>query len=241
MNRKLMVNRRGIVGVIGGVGPLATLDFFSKVLQCTPVNSEAEHLHLLIDNNAAVPDRTQSILGSGPSCAPLLVASALRLQSAGAGVVVMPCNTAHAYEGEIRAALSVPFLSIIEASCDAVARYQPVHAVGVLATNGCLQARLYQESLLARGHTPVFLDDERQSCFMRLVYAAKSGQSADPAIRCAMRELARQLVARGVQAIIAGCTEVPLLLDPDDIEIPLIDSAEALANRCIEWSDSVSR
>lgn len=220
------------VGVIGGLGPLATLDFFERILRRTRATCEQDHLRLIIDNNTKTPDRNAHLRGEGPSPGPTLAASARGLQAAGAEFVVMPCNTAHAWETEIRAAITVPFLSIIDVTTEAVADLRP-EAVGVLAVDACLAMKLYQDALAKAGIRPVLLAPESQRTFMELVYRIKTGDSGDT-VKRAMATLARKLEAQGAEAIIAGCTEVPIVLSADDIEGELVSSTDVLVERTIQ-------
>lgn len=219
------------VGVIGGLGPYATLDFFERVLRKTRAYKESDHLRLIIDNNTKVPDRNAFGRGEGPSPAPALAASAKGLQEAGAEFVVMACNTAHAWEADIRAALSVPFISMIETTTAAVADLAP-QAVGVLAVDACLSANLYQDALKAKGIKPLLLPADSQRTFMELIYRVKSGDTGET-VKRAMATLARRLEAQGAEVIIAGCTEIPLVLTADDIEGELVSSTDALVERTI--------
>ena len=175
-----------VVGVLGGLGPEATHDFFGKVLAATGAASDQEHLHLLIDNNPKVPNRNDAIAGRGPSAGPALAAMATRLEGAGAAFLVMPCNTASYYEPEIRAAISVPFIGIVPEAADRVrSRLGHGDPVGILAAGGCRQARLYETALEARGLVPVPADDEEQAGFMELLYAIKAGRRGEE-VRAAM-------------------------------------------------------
>lgn len=219
------------VGVIGGLGPYATLDFFERVLRRTRTYKESDHLRLIIDNNTKIPDRNAFAQGEGPSPAPALAASAKGLQDAGAEFVVMACNTAHAWEADIRAAITVPFISMIETTTKAVADLRP-EAVGVLAVDACLSANLYQDALKAAGVKPLLLPADSQRTFMELIYRVKSGDTGET-VKRAMATLARRLEAQGAEAIIAGCTEIPLVLTADDIEGELVSSTDALVERTI--------
>ncbi|MEM7800896.1 MAG: amino acid racemase, partial [Chloroflexota bacterium] len=135
-----------VVGVIGGLGPKATLDFYSKVLDKTVANQDQDHLQVIINSNPKIPNRHTSIAGTGPSCIPSLIESARSLERAGADFLVMVCNTAHAYEDVIVSATSIPFISIISESVKACLAKKPgLSKVGLLAADGCLDADLYQE------------------------------------------------------------------------------------------------
>ena len=219
------------VGVIGGLGPLATLDFFDRVLKRTRAVKEQDHLRLIIDNNTKIPDRNAFMRGEGPSPAPALAASAKALEVAGAEAIVMACNTTHIWEAEIRAAISVPFLSIVAETTAVVADLRP-EAVGVLAVDACLKGGLYQEALKKAGVKPLLLSEDSQRTFMDLIYRIKSGDTGET-VKRAMVTLARRLEAQGAEAIIAGCTEIPIVLSADDIDGELVSSTDVLVERTI--------
>jgi aspartate racemase len=219
------------VGVIGGMGPAATVHFMGRVLDLTPARSDQDHLRLIVDNNSGVLDRNAAVAGSGPSPAPVLVAMARGLQRAGAEMLVMPCNTAHAFAGAIRAASDLPFIDLIEAACDEAA-HDGASRIGVLAADGCVQAGLYQHAFARRHVAPIFLEPRAQSRFMALLHAIKAGDRG-PDIKDGMRGLAGELVGAGAQALVAGCTEVPLILGAEDVAVPLTDSLDALARATI--------
>ncbi|MET0532259.1 MAG: amino acid racemase [Microvirga sp.] len=219
------------VGVIGGLGPMATLDFFERILKRTKALREQDHLRLIIDNNPHFPDRNAYKRGEGPSPGPTLAECARGLQAAGAELIVMACNTTHAWEAEIRAAISVPFISIIEETSDVVAELKPERA-GVLAVDACLSSNLYQDALTKRGVTPVLLSVDSQRSFMELIYRIKNGDAGET-VKRSMTTLARKLEAQGAEVIIAGCTEIPLVLTADDIDGELVSSTDVLVERTI--------
>lgn len=224
-----------IVGIMGGLGPEATADFFSKLIAATPAASDQDHLHILIDNNPKVPNRHLAIRGESPSVGPDLVAMARRLEEAGANFVVMVCNTAHAWTGDIRAALAIPFVSFIEEVTGHIASTYPAGPVGIMAADGCLEAQLYQDALKAHGFEPVLWDKDKLERFMALVFRIKAGER-DDAMGREMAALAEDLASRGANLIISGCTEIPLVLDEADVRVPLISSSDLLVQRTIEYA-----
>lgn len=225
-----------VLGVLGGMGPQATADFLAKLVQVTPAASEQEHLRVLVDSNPKVPDRNQAIAGQGPSPAPVLAAMAAGLEQAGAGLLVMACNTAHAFEAAVRQAVRIPFVSMVEEACDACLRDAPAaRVVGLLAAPGCIEAGLYQSALAARGLQPLLLEPPQQDVFDRLLYQIKLGAPTSE-IRPEMRRLAQSLTGRGADVLIAACTEVPLVLGQADVERPLIDATHNLALRCVRYA-----
>lgn len=224
------------VGVLGGLGPEATLEFYARVIALTPATRDQEHLHLIIDSNPHVPNRNEAVAGTGPSPGPALAAMARRLENAGADFLVMACNAAHAFQADIEAAVSVPFVSIIEETVRAtVERCPGVQQVGVLGSSGCLDARLYQSVFARHGIGVVVLEGRERESFMKLLYRIKAGDKG-AAVRTAMQNLAESLVAGGAQAVVAGCTEVPLVLGQDALRVPMVDSSAVLAERTLDYA-----
>lgn len=224
------------IGVIGGLGPEAAVDFFAKLVKATPAATDQEHLRILIDNNPKVPNRNDAIAGKGPSPAPALAEAARGLARGGADFVVMACNTAHAFEREIRGACPVPFVSMIEETADEVARRFPgAGTIGVIAAAGCIDAGLYQSALKARGLRCLVPEGELRARFMDLVYRIKAGDTG-AAVAEGMRDIGEALIAQGAAAIVAGCTEVPLVLAPDALSRPLLDATDHLARRAVAYA-----
>ncbi len=224
------------VGVLGGMGPAATVDFLDKLVKATPVTAEQDHLHVLVDSNAKVVDRNKAIAGTGPSPGPQLAAMALGLQKSGAGFVVMACNTAHAFEEDIRAALGVPFVSMVEEAADACLReHAGATRVGVLGAPGCINAGLYQAALSRRGLEPMVLAAAGQQRFNELLYQIKLGTPLAQ-ITPGMKLLGQTLIDSGADLLLAGCTEVPLVLGPNDLSRPLLDATWNLAQRCVLYA-----
>lgn len=228
--------RELVLGVLGGMGPHATADFLQKLIAATPVELEQEHLHVHVDCNPKVPDRNAALANEGPSPGPTLAEMAAGLARAGADFVVMACNTAHAFEADIRAALAVPFVSMVEEACDACSRQWPAaQRIGVLATRGCIDAQLYQRAFLARGRDAFGLAPHSQQTFMQLLYRIKRGDVSDE-VRAAMRALAASLADDGADVIVSGCTEVPLVLSASDAPRPVLDATSNLAQRCVRYA-----
>ena len=198
--------------------------FLARIQALTPAGGDADHIRVVMDMNPQVPDRNTR---PGEAEAEL-AAMARRLVAAGAEVLAMPCNTAHAQKAGIVAA-GVPFIDMI-AETVAAAKAKDARTIGVLATPG--GEALYRMALEAEGMTPVLLTGADRAAFMACVYGVKRGD-VGPANRAEMAKLAAALTSAGADAIIAGCTEVPLLLDATAVSVPLVDSAEVLARTCV--------
>ncbi len=213
------------LGVLGGMGPAATLDFLAKLQAATPAARDQDHIRVLVDINPQVPDRN----GEDDTPGPVLAAMGVTLRDAGAQVLAIACNTAHAYAARVRDASGLPLIDMIEAACTA-ARLAGAERVGILATG--LALGLYTDRLTGMGLEPVCLSKAKQEWFMSLLYRIKAGDLSEE-VEEEMALVAYSLADAGAEAVIAGCTEVPLVLDPDALEIPLIDAGQVLAERCV--------
>lgn len=222
-----------VVGILGGMGPAATVDLVEKILASSGAVRDQDHLHLIVDCNPKVPNRNEALDGTGPSPAPQLVAMARRLEAAGADFLAMACITAHAWAAEIRAAVGIPFVSILEETAAEVARLVPPGTpCGVLAAQGARRARLWERALEAIDRPAIVPDAAEQARFMELLYRIKAADLGAE-VRAATAALARTLVERGARLVVAGCTEVPLVLGPADCPVPLVDASEVLARAIV--------
>ncbi|MDB5475788.1 MAG: aspartate racemase [Phenylobacterium sp.] len=213
------------LGVLGGMGPAATLDFLTRLQAYTPAESDQDHLRVLVDINPKVPDR--NVPGSGAGAVLAEMAGALR--GAGAEVLAIACNTAHAHAGLIQRASGLPLIDLIETGAQAAASSGAARA-GVLGTKGAL--KLYREYLAAQAMGLVGLSPEGQEEFMQVLYRIKAGDTG-PEVKAAMVALADSLIADGAEVVLAGCTEVPLVLAPGDLSVEFIDPGDLLARRCV--------
>jgi aspartate racemase len=213
------------LGVLGGMGPAATLEFLTRLQAYTPANRDQDHIRVIADINPQVPDRNTS----GVSAGAVLAEMAGALRGAGAEVLAMPCNTAHAHADLIQRASGLPLIDMIDLGAEAAQESGALRA-GVLGTKGAL--KLYREYLAARGMGLVSLPAERQVTFMELLYRIKSGDTG-PDVRRAMKALADELVADGAEVLVAGCTEVPLVLPTAEAKVDVIDPGDLLARRCV--------
>jgi len=226
---------RPLIGVLGGMGPAASVDLYAKVVALTRAASDRDHVRLVLDGDPVVPDRQAAVAGTGPSAGPAIVAKALRLKAAGAEVLAMACHAAHAYQADVEAATGLPFVSLVEVAVEAARAAAPAAAAaGLLATPATLTARLYEGPAAAAGLALVTPDDLRdgRERLMDLVWRVKAGDLG-PDVRAGMRELAAALVAAGAGVVVAACTEVPLVLGEDDVAVPLVDATAALAARLV--------
>ncbi len=223
------------IGILGGMGPLATLDFMHKLLAATPARCDQEHLPLLVSSIPQIPDRTAAFLGQGASPLPALVDSARRLADAGAQLIVMPCNTAHLWFEPLQATLGLPMLHLVDAALKEAVRQTPAGAaIGLLATRATLASGLYVQRADASVRWLMPTPDELARWVMPGIQAIKAGDLARGA--SCLRQAAQALADRGAGSLVLGCTEIPLVLDAERAGLPVIDATAALARATVAWA-----
>lgn len=224
--------RERVIGVLGGMGPEATIAFYARLVAQTPATCDQDHLRVIIDSNPKIPDRTAALVAGGASPVPAMVASIDALGRAGAEFVVVPCVSAHAFLDELRVRVSLPVLSIFDAVADDI-RGDPrgIGRVGLLATAGTARAGLFARHLERQGIVVDLPGAPDQDAVMAAIYEVKSGPTGArrAELRDGLRAVAGRLVAGGAQAIVLGCTEIPLIIGRDDAPVPVFDALDALA------------
>jgi aspartate racemase len=227
------------IGILGGMGPEATVDCFDKIIKNTPAAKDQDHLRVVIDSNPAVPDRTAAIIGDGESPVPILAAGCRSLQRAGADFIIIPCVSAHVFLSDVQQQIELPVLSIFDAVANTITRnYPEIKMVGLLGTTGTVHGGLFQKRLAQEGITTHVPDDAMQHRIMDAIYdiknikpsRARSEITAD-LVRAA--ESLKSQTPDGAQGIIAGCTEVPLALRQEHLSMPYFDAVTILARSAI--------
>jgi len=230
------------LGVVGGVGPAATVDFLQKVVRSTPARRDQDHLRLLVEQNPQIPDRTEHLVGEGMDPTLALYATCKKLQAGEADLIAIPCNTAHAFVEKIQAHLDIPIMNMLTVTVTHVRESFPsLRKVGLLATTGTISSGVYRRALEDHGLDEVVPPPALQARVMNAIYGAQgvkagftSGQCRDDVV-AAIHDLA----AQGVEVIILGCTELPILFpDGEPIHvngrpITLVDPTDILAKRCV--------
>jgi aspartate racemase len=233
MAGKIMATK--IAGVLGGMGPYATVDFMSKVISLTPADSDQDHVRMLVDHNPKTPDRQINTDEQRMAVRQTLADMALRLETAGADFLVMPCNTAHGFHDLAVERTSIPFVNIISETVAEIRNLEPgATNVGILATDACLQDNLYQAAVHDAGMSVLLPSTGEQESLMRVVFEIKRGDQGS-AVAHEMSNIANSLIHRGADVLIAGCTEIPLVLSPERMTVPCISSTDVLAERTVSF------
>lgn len=225
-----------VIGIIGGMGPEATIDLFRKIVAATPARIDQEHLRVLIDCNPKVPPRVPAVLGEGEDPTPLLQSTARNLERAGADLLVIACNTAHYFHDQIVEAVRIPVLHIAEeAVAEAVRRYPHVQTVGILGSLATARLHLYRSRLKARGLRTISPSDEDQALVMEAIAAVKAGDKG-PAVHSKILGVAERLAVQGAQLLFTAFTELPLILRDGDTSVPVLDPTQALAQAAVRFA-----
>lgn len=229
-----MKNEKKIVGVIGGMGPLATVDLYRKIVEHTLADCDQAHVRTIIDSNTNIPDRTAALLSGGESPVRELQSSARLLERAGAQVLVMPCHTAHCFYDEVQAAVQVPVLNMIELTVRELKR-RGVARAGLLATDGAVQSGIYQRHFEGSGIELLLPDPEGQAALMDMIYSGVKAGRSDYDTQ-AVRTALDSLIDAGAQTLILGCTELPPAFEMYGLDYPNLDPTLTLALAAITAS-----
>ncbi len=219
-----------VIGILGGLGPEATVDLFGKIVRATPVQTEQDHLRIIVDNNPKIPSRLDFILHGGPSPVPAMQDMARGLERAGADLIVIGANTAHYFYADIQAAVQVPIIHMIEETARETAeRWPAVKTIGLLATTGTVKTRMYHEAFEPFGVAVIAPAVDEQDQVMAAIHAFKEGDNVAQSRVTLLLTAAEGLVERGAQAVLMGCTEVPVILSGVEMAVPLIDANQLIA------------
>lgn len=225
------------VGVIGGVGPMATVYYMQRVIEMTKAGCDQEHINMLVFNDCDIPDRTAFITEKSPdNPLPVMVEDAKRLEAAGCEFVVIPCNTAHYFYDELEQAVEIPVVNIVEETIRyAKARVQNLSCVGIMATTGTIVTGTYQKYAERAGLSFAVPDEDEQDLLMQIIYdGVKAGK---PVPRADFDRVANHLRAKGAQCLILGCTELSVLKRDLPINDPdVLDSIDVLASETVRRS-----
>jgi len=227
-----MTHQHRTLGILGGMGPESTADFFLRIVRATPTARDQDHLRVLIDSNPHVPDRTEAILsGDTQPVIDALIEMARGLQAAGAEILAVPCNTVHYFLPGVREAVEMPILDMIgEASGEILAA--GLTPLGLLATTATVSTGLYADRLEAKGLSVLTPAGGRQDRAMGVIKEVKAAGVTGSA-KAATEDLARELRDRGAAAIIAGCTEFSLVLSQLSLDVPVFDPLDSLVRAVV--------
>ena len=223
------------IGILGGMGPLATADLFRKIISLTDAAGDNGHIRVYIDSHAAIPDRTAAILRGGQDPVPFMAESVRKLEACGADCIIMPCNTAHYFLPRLQPLTDIPFLSIPQAAAASCKAQFPGLRAGILATEGTIQAGLYQGALDAEGVPYLLPEETEQAALTRVIYeGVKAGKPA-AAYRADWEGAVGSMKNRGAGFFILGCTELPVAAEEAGLDAPFIDPTAELAKAAIRF------
>ncbi|HEX3914758.1 MAG TPA: amino acid racemase [Steroidobacteraceae bacterium] len=223
-----------VVGILGGMGPEATVDLMRRVVAGTPARDDQDHIHLIVESNPKIPSRIAHLIeGTGTDPTPELIRIAANLQRAGADALAMPCNTAHAYAHSIRRAVSIPLMDMIDLTVSQIAGSRRTARVGLLVSSAVLATELYAKAFAAHGIAVVH--PQQQEAVMQLIAAVKRGETGAHT-RSALGKIALDL-SRQADVLLIGCSELSVVAA--GISVPCVDSLDVLAKAIVKFATSV--
>ncbi len=225
-----------LLGVLGGMGPLASAQFMLRLTLLTPAERDQDHIPTVLWSDPRVPDRSAARLAGGEDPLPALLRGIRGLEAAGCGAIAIPCNTAHGWFDAMQAATRLPILHIVDAAADALATLGITGKVGVMGTAGTLAMGLYQQRLGARGLECLLPDEATMQRLVSPAIALVKGNRVAEAY-APLAEAAASLMQRGARAVVLGCTEIPLGISAGPaLPFPVVDTIDTLAQAAIAWA-----
>ena len=216
-----------ILGIIGGMGPAATVYFMDLVTCMTSASCDGEHPEILVHSMPSIPDRTDYILGkSTASPVPNIISVGQGLVKQGASVIAIPCMTAHAFHDKIQSSIDVPVLNGISLTAKAI-QFRGIKKAGIMATDGTMKTRLFQNELERLGIDTVELSAENQKNVMSLIY--DDIKTGNPPSMDKFQKIKEEFLKKGAECIILGCTELSLIKRDMNIGAGFADTMEILA------------
>jgi len=226
------------VGIIGGVGPEASNKFCEMLIKHTPAKSDQENIPFIHFCNPQIPDRTEFIVGNGENPLGALIETSQILENAGADFLVIPCNTAHYFLRQVQDSVSIPIVDMTKVLVKSVlSEHPPIIKIGILATTGSIRAGIYQDYFRSVGVESVLLDDfDQKKLVMDAIYGdkgVKAGKKIRP--RRLLGRAADKLISMGAEAIVMGCTEIPLVLQQKEFGVRLYDPMELTSKEVVGY------
>lgn len=214
-------------GILGGMGPEATIDLMRRIVAHTRAADDADHVHCLVDNNPQVPSRIKVLLEGGTvSPGPCMAAMGRGLEAQGADFLCIACNTAHNWRDEVARAVNIPVLDMIALAAAEAARRAPGARAGILASPAVRLTGLYEAPCRAHGLEPVFADEAEEAQLLGVIRAIKAGRTGDD-VRAALKRVVENVLNKGAGVLITACTELGVI--GVDAPVPVVDAADALA------------
>ncbi len=226
-----MEQKKKVVGIIGGMGPLATADLFEKIILNTKADSDRKHIHVIIDSDTDIPDRTAAILGQGPDPTDELKRAAKRLETAGAEILLMPCNTAHNFYPAVQDSVSCPILHMLRLTAKEIKSRGKIK-VCLLATDGTVKTGIYAKLFEENGIDYMLPEPDEQKLIMSMIYdGVKAGN--DNFDTAPVKAALKAMQQRGADAFVLGCTELPIAFKDYKLDFPTVDPTLVLAKNAI--------
>lgn len=224
-----------IVGILGGMGPEATVDLMARVIRSTPAKDDVDHIRMIVDNNPKVPSRIKALLeGGGESPAPCLQGMARKLEAWGVDFLAMPCNTAHFYYREVQEAVTIPVLNMIELAVNAtLARVPGLRSVGLIASTAVLDLKIYHHAFARKGVQVLAPQPPKQADLMTAIKTIKTCVYGDE-VRTALSDGAADLTDQGAHTLLVACTELSIICNCIHAACPTLDAAQILAETIVK-------
>ncbi|EDS78319.1 aspartate racemase [Clostridium botulinum C str. Eklund] len=231
------------VGILGGMGPAATAELLKKIIEYTQVEKDQEHIHIIVEDNPKIPDRTSYILGNSEDPTNALIETAMKLKLMGADIIIMPCNTAHFFLDKIQKVVNIPFINMIDEVAKYILNICSDKRIGLLATQGTYKGKVYETCFKNYNIDVITPREKYKDIILDLIYQVKKGvKSFDESL---VKRILKEFKDKNIKTIVLGCTELPILFN--DIrfnelkDFRFISSTDILARETVKRALELER
>ena len=219
------------IGIIGGMGPYATIDLFKRIVDLTDAEKDWDNIHIIIDNNPQIPSRGRFFECNGESPLPELINSAKRLETAGADFLVIGCNQAHYFHNDVQKQVNIPILNMVEETIEHILKTLPnIKEIGVVGARSTCQIN-YKQELEKNNLIPIIPEDDKDYKDLRIVIDSIKTGKGDKEL---LISICNKLIKKGAEAIILGCTEFPIIIKQRDLSVPTFDPNDIITKKAVE-------
>lgn len=225
-----------VVGILGGMGPEATIDLFSNIVAESNAKNDHDHLRIIIDNNPKMPSRQDAILNGGENPGPAMAETAKNIEDAGADFIIIGANTAHYFYDYVKDAVDIPVLHIIdETVLETIKIVDKVKKVGVLATAGAMKTKMYENSFNKFGIEVVEIPEEIQELIDNSIFSFKYDGLTNKNEEMMLKAV-KFLIDNKAEVLIMGCTEIPLVLRNKKLPVKLINPNDVISRIAVKYA-----
>jgi aspartate racemase len=227
------LNKSKKIGIFG-ISPYATIDLYKNITDLTPAKKDWEYCQIIINSNPRIPSRTRHVILGEEDPTPYMIKGVQDLERNGVDLIALPCNSAHYYYDALQSSVKVEIVNLIEAVTKYILLQQPsIKKIGLLSAPIPAKKKLYYNSFKKHGIEVLHLDEENQDLIYEVIDEVKKGILSEQGNREKVKTAIGFIKKLGAEAVILGCTELPMAIKQDDVDLPIYDCNQIYAQKIV--------